>query len=314
MFDFLFDYLAKCFVEVVVIMFGLNEGDNCWGGQSFYVSSMCRFRFKFYQAVVQRCRIICFKFMYWLRLGAVVPVWFCMSSILQYQSQFGTNWLNRCIVPFLRHSADASFFVRQVELAPGRFVLPSGHARTQPARAFPAQTVKPGWTLLSTGSIVVLVLQALIQRFLPGFFMKQGSEEGWAKAEKERARPCTAARGGIHQGLHQFTSRSSFEHPFLLGGQWFPRHWEINHAEQSPEWACEEWQKGASSWYFCSSWWGLEAERGATPSVTSRRFAPILPVKCQIFAGTGEWDVQAPNRQCRRGIPATHNRKPRRQI
>ena len=34
---FLFDYLAKCFVEVVVIMFGLNEGDNCWGGQSFYV-------------------------------------------------------------------------------------------------------------------------------------------------------------------------------------------------------------------------------------------------------------------------------------
>ena len=34
---FLFDYLAKCVVEVVVIMFGLNEGDNCWGGQSFYV-------------------------------------------------------------------------------------------------------------------------------------------------------------------------------------------------------------------------------------------------------------------------------------
>ena len=91
---FLFDYLAKCFVEVVVIMFGLNEGDNCWGGQRV---SMCRFRFKFYHAVVQRCRIICFKFMYWLRLGAVVPVWFCMSSILQYQSQFGTNWLNRCM-------------------------------------------------------------------------------------------------------------------------------------------------------------------------------------------------------------------------
>ena len=49
-------------------------------------------------------------------------------------------------------------FVRQVELAPGRFVLPSGHARTQPARAFPAQTVKTGWTLLSTGSVVVLGL------------------------------------------------------------------------------------------------------------------------------------------------------------
>ena len=34
---FLFDYLATCVVEVVVIMFGLNEGDNCWGGQTFYV-------------------------------------------------------------------------------------------------------------------------------------------------------------------------------------------------------------------------------------------------------------------------------------
>ena len=126
-------------------------------------------------------------------------------------------------------------FVRQVELAPGRFVLPSGHARTQPARAFPAQTVKTGWALLSTGSIVVLVLQALTQRFLP-----DGSEEGWAKAGKDRARTCTAARGGIHQGLHQFTSTSNFEHPFLLGGQWFPRHWEINHAEQFHVWACEE--------------------------------------------------------------------------
>ena len=28
---FLFDYLAKCFVEVVVIMFGFNEGRFCWG-------------------------------------------------------------------------------------------------------------------------------------------------------------------------------------------------------------------------------------------------------------------------------------------
>ena len=93
-------------------------------------------------------------------------------------------------------------FVRQVELVPGRFVLPSGHARTQPARAFPAQTVKTCWTLLSTGSVVVLVLQPLIQRLL---WMRGWG--GWAKAEKERARPCTAARGGTHQGLHQFTSR-----------------------------------------------------------------------------------------------------------
>ena len=91
-------------------------------------------------------------------------------------------------------------FVRQVEL-----VLPSGHARTQPARAFPAQTVKTGWTLLSTGSVVVLVLQALIQRFLPGFFMNR--EVRKAGQRLKRKEPCTASRGGIHQGLHQFTSR-----------------------------------------------------------------------------------------------------------
>ena len=75
-------------------------------------------------------------------------------------------------------------FVRQVELAPGRFVLPSGHARTQPARAFPAQTVKTGWTLLSTGSVVVLVLQALIQKFLPGFSMTCSGE---ARKEPRKA-------------------------------------------------------------------------------------------------------------------------------
>ena len=75
-------------------------------------------------------------------------------------------------------------FVRQVELAPGRFVLPSGHARTQPARAFPAQTVKTGWTLLSTGSVVVLVLQALIQRFLPGFFMNRAVRKAGQRLER----------------------------------------------------------------------------------------------------------------------------------
>ena len=34
---FLFDYLAKCFVEVVVIMFGFNEGRFCWGCFACYV-------------------------------------------------------------------------------------------------------------------------------------------------------------------------------------------------------------------------------------------------------------------------------------
>ena len=34
---FLFDYLARCFVEVVVIMFGFNEGRFCWGCFACYV-------------------------------------------------------------------------------------------------------------------------------------------------------------------------------------------------------------------------------------------------------------------------------------
>ena len=80
-------------------------------------------------------------------------------------------------------------FVRQVELAPGRFVLPSGHARTQPARAFPAQTVKTGWTLLSTGSVVVLVLQALIQRFLPGFFMNREVRKAGQRLKRKEPAP-----------------------------------------------------------------------------------------------------------------------------
>ena len=80
-------------------------------------------------------------------------------------------------------------FVRQVELSPGRFVLPSGHARTQPARAFPAQTVKTGWTLLSTGSVVVLVLQALRQRFLPGFFMNRAVRKAGQRLKRKEPAP-----------------------------------------------------------------------------------------------------------------------------
>ena len=80
-------------------------------------------------------------------------------------------------------------FVRQVELVPGRFVLPSGHARTQPARTFPAQTVKTGWTLLSTGSVVVLVLQALIQRLLPGFFMNRAVRKAGQRLERTEPAP-----------------------------------------------------------------------------------------------------------------------------
>ena len=102
------------------------------------------------------------------------PVWHKLTEPMYCPSP---STFRRCI------------FVRQVELAPGRFVLPSGHARTQPARAFPAQTVKTGWTLLSTGSVLVLVLQALIQRLLPGFFMNRAVRKAGQRLERTEPAP-----------------------------------------------------------------------------------------------------------------------------
>ena len=102
------------------------------------------------------------------------PVWHKLTEPMHCPS---SSTFRRCI------------FVRQVELAPGRFVLPSGHARTQPARAFPAQTVKTGWTLLSTGSILLLVLQALIQRLLPGFFMNRAVRKTGQRLERTQPAP-----------------------------------------------------------------------------------------------------------------------------
>ena len=63
------------------------------------------------------------------------------------------------------------------------------YARTQPTRAFPAQTIKTGWTFLSTGSVVVLVLQALIQRFLPGFFMNRAVRKAGQRLERTEPAP-----------------------------------------------------------------------------------------------------------------------------
>ena len=49
---FLFEYLAKCFVEVVVIMFGFNEGRFCWGCFACYdfrfMFSVCSLSLMFY--------------------------------------------------------------------------------------------------------------------------------------------------------------------------------------------------------------------------------------------------------------------------
>ena len=236
--------------------------------------------------------------MYWLRLGAVVPVWFCISSILQYQSQFGTNWLNRVYCPFAS-TFRRCIFVRQVELAPGRFVLPSGHARTQPARAFPAQTLKIGWTLLSTWSIVVLVLQALIQRFLPGFFMNGAVRKAGQRLERTEPVTCTAGRGGIYQGLHQFTSTSKLWAPL-------PSWWSVvpKALGNQPCWTIS----CVSMWITAKMCFLLEFlfvqvrtwnSMKRCPKLASSKSAAMLPRTSGVYAGTGEWDVQAPNRQCR---------------
>ena len=142
---------------------------------------MCRFRFNFYRVVLQRCRIMCFKF------NVLIEVRRC-GSCLAYQASFNPKPVWHKLTEPMYCPLSLTFcrciFVRQVQLAPGRLVLPSGHARTQPARAFPAQTIKTGWTFLSTGSVVVLVLQALIQRFLPGFFMNRAVRKAGQRLER----------------------------------------------------------------------------------------------------------------------------------
>ena len=58
---FLFEYLAKCFVEVVVIMFGFNEGRFCWGCFACYdfrfMFSVCSLSLMFY--VVRGLGLFC---------------------------------------------------------------------------------------------------------------------------------------------------------------------------------------------------------------------------------------------------------------
>ena len=107
-------------------------------------------------------------------------------------------------------------FVRQVQLAPGRFVLPSGHARTQPARAFAAQTVKTGWTLLSTGSVVVLVLQALIQRFLPGFFMNRAVRKAGQRLKRKEPAPARPLEEEYIKDFINLPQRAALSTPSFL--------------------------------------------------------------------------------------------------
>ena len=107
-------------------------------------------------------------------------------------------------------------FVRQVQLAPGRFVLPSGHARTQPARAFPAQTVKTGWTLLSTGSVVVLLLQALIQRFLRGFFMDRAVRKAGQRLKRKEPAPARPPEEEYIKDFINLPQREALSTPSFL--------------------------------------------------------------------------------------------------
>ena len=157
-------------------------------------------------------------------------------------------------------------------------------------------------------------------RFLPGFSMNMFME----KPGRNRGRLGKGWKGQsppLHGRSRRNTSRTSSIHLNVKLWAPLPSWWSVvpKALGNQPCWtiSCVSmWRmaKGCFLLKFLFVLVRLEAERGATPSVTSRRFALILPVKCQIFAGTGEWDVQAPNRQCRRGIPATHNQKPQRQI
>ena len=106
--------------------------------------------------------------------------------------------------------------MRQVQLAPGRFVLPGGYALTQPARAFPAQTVKAGWTLLSTGSVVVLVLQALMHLFLPGFFMNRAVRKAGQRLKRKEPAPARPLEEGYIKDFINSPQREALSTPSFL--------------------------------------------------------------------------------------------------
>ena len=86
--------------------------------------SMLRFRFNSTKLFVQRCPIYLLQIH--VLIGAVVPVWFGKHPSISK--------------PVWHKLTEPDVL--------SLFFLPSGHARTQPARAFPAQTVKTGWTLI----------------------------------------------------------------------------------------------------------------------------------------------------------------------
>ena len=110
----LFDYLAKCVVEVVVIMFGLNEGDNCWGGQSFYV-----------WVQVQTLPSCCSKMLNdLLQIHVLIEVRRCGSCLVLHIKHPSTPkpvWhklTEPMYCPF-PSTFRRCIFVRQVELVPG---------------------------------------------------------------------------------------------------------------------------------------------------------------------------------------------------
>ena len=162
--------------------------------------------------------------MYWLRLGAVVPVWFCISSILQYQSQFGTNWLNRCIVPCLRHSADTSLWGRlSLRQAGSSFQAvmhehsPQGLFRRRPLKLVGLVEHRERRSAGSPSSH---------SRFLPGFSMNMFME----KPGRNRGRLGKGWKGQsppLHGRSRRNTSRTSSIHVNVKLWAPLPSWWSV---------------------------------------------------------------------------------------
>ena len=134
----------------------------------------------------------------------------------------------------------------------------------------------------------MLVHQALIQRFLPGFFMNRAVRKAGQRLERTEPAPARPVEEECIKDFINSPQRKALSTPSFLvvsGSQGIGKSTMLNNL------MCEHVKNGKRVLPLDISvrpGEDLKLNEGATPSVTSRRFAPILPVKCQIFAGTGE--------------------------
>ena len=100
----------------------------------------------------------------------------------------------------------------------------------------------------------MLVLQALIQRFLPGFFMNRAVRKAGQRLERKEPAPARPLEEEYIKDFINSPQRKALGTPSFLvvsGSQGIGKSAMLNNL------ICEHvknGQKGASSWYFCSSW------------------------------------------------------------